>query len=57
MVVFSWQFIDKPGSVVDDHLSSLVVAYHIKRISTCKRAALYADLLAADRVYLHIMSP
>lgn len=55
--LFSWQFIDKPGSVVDDHLSSQIVTYRVKRISTYGRAALYADLLAVNRVYLHAMSP
>ncbi len=54
---FSGQLVDKPGSVVDDHLSSLAVAYQIKRISTYGRTALYVDLLAADRVYLLRTSP
>jgi len=57
VVFFIWQFIDKPGSVVDDHLSSQAVACLIKRISACGRAALYASLLATDRVYLRTMSP
>jgi hypothetical protein len=54
---FVRQYTDKPGSVVDDHLSSQIVAYLIKRVSACGRAALNADLLAAGRVYLHAMSP
>jgi hypothetical protein len=29
----------------------------VKRVSACERVALYADLLAAGRVYLHPMSP
>ena len=55
--LFLKQPIDKPGSVEDDHLSSQIVAYLIKRVSACGRVALYADLLAAGRVYLHAMSP
>ena len=55
--IFSWQSIDKPGSVVNDHLSSSVVAYTVKRISACGRVVPYADLLAADRVYLCDASP
>jgi hypothetical protein len=51
------QYTDKPGSVWGNHLSSRIVAYPIKRISACGRVALNADLLAADRVYLHAMSP
>ena len=42
---------------MDDHLSSLSVAEKIERISACERITLYADLLAADRVYLSPMSP
>ena len=55
--IFSWQSIDKPGSVVDDHLSSLTVASKIKRVSACERITRYADLLAANRVYPQSMSP
>ena len=51
------QSIDKPGSVVDDHLSSSVIAQRIKRITASERTALYARSLAADRVYLLRMSP
>ena len=47
----------KPGSVVDDHLSSLTIANEIERLSTCRRAAWCADLLAAGRVYLLGQSP
>lgn len=51
------QSICKPGSVEDDHLSSLLVAKQIKRLSTCERITLYADLLAVNRVYLSTTSP
>ena len=54
---FSRQSIGKPGSVVNDHLSSLIVAYKIKRVATYGRAALHVDLLAAGRVYLYAVSP
>lgn len=47
----------KPGFVVDDHLSSHTIADTIERVSTSERTTLYADLLAADRVYLLHMSP
>jgi len=47
----------KPGFVWDDHLSSRAIARTIKRVATDERIALYADLLAADRVYLLHMSP
>lgn len=56
-MLFIRQYIDKPGSVWGNHLSSQIVAYMVKRISACGRAALNANLLAADRVYLHAMSP
>jgi hypothetical protein len=52
-----WQPGDKPGSVVDGHLSSTPVAGHIKRLSSRGRTALYATLLAAGRVYLLDTSP
>ncbi len=51
------QSIGKPGSVVDDHLSSLIVANEIERVAMSGRIALYAHLLAADRVYLLRMLP
>jgi len=51
------QSIDKPGSVVDDHLSSSFVAKRIERLSAYGRTVLSVDLLAADRVYLLRMSP
>lgn len=57
MVLLVGQLTDKPGFVVDDHLSSLAIACKIKRVTTDERIALYADLLAADRVYLLHMSP
>ena len=57
MVVLVWQSIDKPGSVLDDHLSRQIVAYLFERISTRRRAVLCTDLLAANRVYLHSASP
>ena len=41
VVILYWQSIDKPGSVVDDHLSSQMVAHLIKRISTCGRSRPY----------------
>jgi len=37
---FIRQFADKPGSVVDDHLSSLTVTDKIERIAACGRTAL-----------------
>ena len=51
------QIIDKPGSVVSDHLSSLAVAHQIERIAIDGRIILNAYLLAADRVYLLRMLP
>lgn len=54
---FLLQPIDKPGSVVDDHLSSLPVAKQVERIAIHGRIALYVHLLAADRVYLLGMLP
>ena len=53
----SRQFVYKPGFVEDDHLSSRTIARTIKRVATDERIALYADLLAAGRVYLLHMSP
>ena len=47
----------KPGFVEDDHLSRYTIADLLKRVSTSERITLYADLLAADRVYLLHMSP
>jgi len=38
--VFFIQSTDKPGSVVDDHLSSLPVAKQIKRLLACRRVTL-----------------
>ena len=55
--IFDRQSTDKPGSVEGDHLSSQIVAYKVERVSARGRVALYADLLAAGRVYLHAMSP
>ena len=52
-----WQPTCKPGFVEDDHLSSYTIADLVKRVSTSERTTLYADLLAADRVYLLHMSP
>lgn len=52
-----WQSACKPGFVVDDHLSSYTIADTIKRVSASERITRYADLLAADRVYLLHMSP
>lgn len=54
---FNRQFVGKPGFVMNDHLSSPVIAYRIKRVSIYGRTARYVNLLAADRVYLHAMSP
>ena len=42
---------------MDNHLSSPPIAQRIERVSTCGRIALYAYLLAADRVYLLRMLP
>ena len=47
----------KPGFVVDDHLSSCAIACAIKRVAASERTTRYADLLAADRVYLLHVSP
>ena len=54
---FSGQSIDKPGSVVNDHLSSRIVAYTVERMATYRRVVFYVDLLAAGRVYLYTVSP
>ncbi len=52
------QPIDKPGSVVDDHLSSLQIALQIERLAIATSGSLIRGyLLAADRVYLRGMSP
>ena len=58
------QIICKPGSVVNDHLSSLIVAYKVMRFdSTCPNGPLrYSRYrptchLAAGRVYLLDASP
>ena len=57
LVSSRWQPAYKPGFVEDDHLSSRIIADTIKRVSTDRRIAFDADLLAADRVYLLRMSP
>ena len=52
------QPIDKPGSVVDDHLSSLQIALQIERLAIATSGSLIRGyLLAANRVYLRGMSP
>lgn len=47
----------KPGFVENDHLSSLLVAKQIKRLSIYKRITSSVNLLAASRVYLLSASP
>ena len=42
---------------MDDHLSRRAIADAFKRVSIGERIALYANLLAADRVYILRMSP
>ena len=54
---FRCQPIGKPGSVVDDHLSSLQIALQIERLTIAHADHISSHLLAADRVYLHCMSP
>jgi hypothetical protein len=62
MAVFSCQATYKPDSVENDHLSSYAIAYEVERFigllaDNHHPFGVETDLLAANRVYLLIMSP